>query len=320
MSLFLALGLFLAQSSFAGFDGIEVSSATTQNAAPTIFEISVAGSNAVTQYEVTQERVETAEGPQLALNYRPLSEPVECRYSTQCKKIGLQIDVEGALLFQQNNIVQSGGRFEECLDPTRFNLADSARGPFPAFRAYLTWMITKHHSIRALYAPLSLNASFVPTETLVYEQMAFMAGQPIDVNYTFNSYRLSYIYHFDPVGNFEFRLGFTAKIRDAKIGLSGLSTQEQQQSAERKDFGFVPLLNFGVRYNITEQFFIDLDVDGLAAKQGRAIDAALKAGYKIDQHWGVNAGYRVVEGGVNIPGLYNCVWLNYFFLGLSFNF
>jgi hypothetical protein len=176
-------------------------------------------------------------------------------------------------------------------------------------------MITQKHSIRLLYAPLSVRTTFTPAADILFDQVSFLAGQSVDALYKFNSYRLSYIYHFDAVGKFSFRIGFTAKIRDAAIELESGS-----RSGSTTDVGFVPLLNFGVRYAVTDAFYIDLDADGSWAPQGRAIDAALKAGYQVHPNVALEAGYRVVEGGADVAQVYNFAWFNSVFFGVSARF
>ena len=43
----------------------------------------------------------------------------------------------------------------------------------------------------------------------------------------------------------------------------------------------------------------------------RAVDLALKVGYDFNDHWGITAGYRTVEGGADVDEVYNFAWLHY---------
>ena len=226
----------------------------------------------------------------------------------------LILNAEGGVVFQSKNIISVPGGGEG----SRINLADVNSGPFASYRLYLWWMINQKHSIRMLYAPLSVSIPFTPSENLLFDQVNFLAGRSVDAFYKFNSYRISYIYHFDPVGKFLFRAGFTAKIRDAAIQIDG--TSSGQGLGGTSNIGFAPLLNVGVRYQMSESVYFDFDADALAASVGRAIDASLRAGYQATDNLGVELGYRVFEGGADVKRGYNFAWFNYAFVGITGRF
>ncbi len=107
-----------------------------------------------------------------------------------------QLEVEGGPVWQSRNNVQIPN------DPagTRFSLVDAiGSGPWPAARIYATWNIN--------------NAS-----------------------YQFNSWRATYRYRFHEGDDWRWWIGFTAKVRDAKIRLA-----QGIEVAEKPDVGFVPL-------------------------------------------------------------------------------
>ncbi|MEX2466089.1 MAG: hypothetical protein WD995_04220 [Gemmatimonadota bacterium] len=108
----------------------------------------------------------------------------------------------------------------------------------------------------------------------------YVAGEPTEATYTFNSYRLSYRYRVHSGARTTGWVGFTAKIRDAVTAL------EQGPTAS-------------------------LDIDALAGGPGRAEDAALKLGYEVGDGWTVQAGYRMVEGGADVDQVYAFAWLHY---------
>ena len=260
--------------------------------------------------DVVVESGSAAEGQAPEVAFRPADAQDVAAAKNEKRFYNFIINAEGGLVFQTNNdIAVPGG------SGSRFDLADVAPGPYASFRVYLWWMITQKHSLRLLYAPLSVTTTFTPSEDILFDQVNFLAGRAVDALYKFNSYRLSYIYHFDKVGKFSFRVGFTAKIRDAAIELESGSS-----AGSTTDIGFVPLLNFGVRYDVSDKFYLDLDADGSWAPQGRAIDAALKAGYQIHPNVALEAGYRVVEGGADVAQVYNFAWFNSVFFGVSARF
>ncbi len=248
------------------------------------------------------------------IQYRPASEKEVTEAKEENRFYRFILSAEGSLVFQSNNdIAVPGG------SGSRFDLSEVAPGPYAGFRVYLWWMITQNHSLRLLYAPLSVRTTFTPAEDILFDQVNFVAGQSVDALYKFNSYRLSYIYNFDPVGRFSFRVGFTAKIRDAAIELES-GSGASARSGSTTDIGFVPLLNFGVRYQVTDALYVDLDADGSWAPQGRAIDAALKLGYQVHPNVALEAGYRTVEGGADVDQVYNFAWFNSVFFGVSARF
>ena len=132
------------------------------------------------------------------------------------------------------------------------------------------------------------------------------AGAPVDAEYTFNSYRLTYRYRVRDAARTSAWVGFTAKVRDATIAL------EQGAVASRKDdVGFVPLLHLAGEWRMTPRWLATLDADALAGGPGRAEDVAVKLGYRATPRLSLHAGYRMVEGGADVPSTYSFAWLHY---------
>ena len=113
---------------------------------------------------------------------------------------------------------------------------------------------------------------------------------------------------------FEFGLGFTAKIRDAKISLASSGVE-----SEKTNVGFVPIINFRMLWKLDEKFGILLEGDALAAPQGRAEDVLLAATYRLSDRFGLKAGYRILEGGADNDEVYNFALFNYASVGLFIN-
>ena len=66
---------------------------------------------------------------------------------------------------------------------------------------------------------------------------------------------------------------------------------------EKTNVGFVPIINFRMLWKPDEKFGILLEGDALAARQGRAEDILVAATYRLADHFGLKAGYRILEGG-----------------------
>jgi hypothetical protein len=213
------------------------------------------------------------------------------------------LEVEGGTVWQSRNDVE----IPNDGTATRFSLTDLVdRGPWPAGRVYLTWNIDRKHSLRALAAPFSYTESGTPEESIRFAGIEYAPGETTEASYRFNSWRIGYRYTFVRSQRWTWRVGFTAKIRDAKIELRQGAT-----SSRKTDVGFVPLLHIGGGWRIADRWRLMLDVEALAGGPGRAEDASLKIGYDLSPAWSLTAGYRVVEGGADVDEVYNFAWFNY---------
>jgi hypothetical protein len=216
---------------------------------------------------------------------------------------GVELEIESGAFWQTRNDQQ----IPNSSAGTRFSLVDLVgEGPFLATRIYLTWNLDEKHSLRGLYAPLEITETGTPEVALAFAGGDFAAGVPAEALYRFNSYRLTYAYRLSESENWRWRLGFTAKIRDARVQLT-----QNELSAKKDDVGFVPLLHLEMRRALGDDWFVDLDLDALAGGPGRAIDGALKLGYAAGDRWRLTAGYRTVEGGADVDEVYNFAWLHY---------
>jgi len=213
------------------------------------------------------------------------------------------LDLEGGAVWQSRNDVQ----IPNTADATRFSLTSlQGSGPWPAARLYLTWRMNPRHELRALAAPLAITEIGTLSSPTSFAGAAFDAGIPTEATYRFNSWRLTYAYRLSDGRRWTWRIGFTAKIRDAKVALRQSGT-----SAEKTDVGFVPLLHVRGSYRLTDRWRIELDLDALAGGPGRAEDVSLKVQVDVQKRWSLSAGYRMVEGGADVDEVYNFAWFHY---------
>lgn len=222
------------------------------------------------------------------------------------------IDLEAGPVWQSRNNVQ----IPNTTEGTRFSLVDLVgNGPWPAVRLYLTWNINSRHSLRALLAPLAYTETASLTRQVDFASEVYSPGTLVDATYKFNSWRLGYRFRFLDREQLKLSVGFTAKIRDAKIELAQGNT-----SSKKTDVGFVPLIYLGGDWQFARKWHLLLDFDGLAGGPGRAFDIALKPYFAISDHWGVSAGYRTLEGGADVESVYNFAWLHYAVLSWTYRF
>ncbi|MFO7869310.1 MAG: hypothetical protein R6U95_08450 [Bacteroidales bacterium] len=221
------------------------------------------------------------------------------------------IDVETGLIFTGYNDVRIPGN-----NGTLFSFKDDLTSETELFyRARLNYTINTHHTISLLFAPLETKSKGSVSNDIIFEGTVFPANTEITGNYKFNSYRLTYRYTIVNKPQIEFGLGFTAKIRDARIALSSSGLSE-----EKINMGFVPIINFKLLWNIDNKFGLLFEGDALAAPQGRAEDVLLAATYTLSDTFKIRAGYRILEGGADNDEVYTFSLFHYAAVGLSYTF
>jgi hypothetical protein len=223
----------------------------------------------------------------------------------------IDFDLETGVVFSGYNDVRIPGAGGTLFSLSEELVADPSF--FYRFRAFYNF--SDRHHLGLLYAPLTIKSTGELDRELVFENETFPANTPLETIYKFNSYRLTYRYDLLRREKVKFGLGFTAKIRDAKIAVKGNNIE-----SEKTNVGFVPIVNFCLLWQFSQKFSFLLDGDALAAPQGRAEDVlaalVLKATDKID----IKAGYRVLEGGADNDEVYNFAFIHYASIGAIFHF
>jgi opacity protein-like surface antigen len=189
---------------------------------------------------------------------------------------------------------------------TRFDFRGlTGDGPYLAGRLTFSWQVAPKHEVRALYAPLGLKETGTLPGPVRFEGQTFN-GANVEGEYRFDSYRIGYRYTFFENTAWTWKAGVTGKIRDAEITL-----RQNGVSASRTDTGFVPLLSLYGEWRFAPRWRGELDLEGLGASQGRAIDLGLRAGYDLTRNWNVGVGYRFLDGGADNDNVYNFARFNY---------
>ena len=226
-------------------------------------------------------------------------------------KAQVLIDLESGFVFTGYNDVRIPGD-----EGTFFSLKDDLTPKTePFYRIRLNYTIKSRHTFSLLYAPLETKSEGSVTNDIFFEGVVFPANTELVGTYKFNSYRLTYRYDIVQKPKFEFGLGLTAKIRDAKIALSS-----PELNSEKTNVGFVPIINFRLLWKVDDKFGLLLDGDALAAPQGRAEDVLIAATYKLSDNFGIRAGYRILEGGAENDEVYNFALFHYASVGISYTF
>jgi hypothetical protein len=217
------------------------------------------------------------------------------------------LDIEtGAVSTGYNNVRIPGDQ------GTLFSMKDDLIPKTKIFyRIRANYTIKTRHTLSVLYAPLEIKSNGNVANDILFEGVTFPANTDLAGTYKFNSYRLTYRYEIVLKPKFELGLGFTAKIRDAKISLASAGLE-----SEKTNVGFVPIINFRALWKPYEKFGILLEGDALAAPQGRAEDVLIAATYRVSERMGLKAGYRILEGGADNDEVYNFALFNYASVGL----
>ena len=245
----------------------------------------------------------TVPGFTCLLTLLPLSLAIPARAAPGGDIPHFALEIEGGPIWQTVNDVQ----IPNDATGSRLSLVDAiGKGPWPAGRLYATWNLNDRHGLRALLAPLSITESAELGAPVDFAGASFAAGRPGEATYEFDSWRLSYRYRFHGGARWQGWIGFTAKIRDAKIRLV-----QDTVAAEKTDVGFVPLLHLAGTWRLADAWTAELDVDALAGGPGRAEDASLKLRFHPAPRWSVAGGYRTVEGGADVDAVYAFAWLHY---------
>lgn len=220
------------------------------------------------------------------------------------------IDVETGLVLSGYNNVRIPGD-----GGTLFSMNGDLRANEKVFyRLRVNYTIGERHDISVLYAPLTVKSSGSKGNDILFEGVVFPAGTQIDGEYKFNSYRLTYRYDFIKKDALEMGIGFTAKIRDAKIALAS-----GQAESVKTNVGFVPIINFRMLWNFKEHLGLLVYGDALAAPQGRAEDVLVALRYRVSDKLSFKGGYRILEGGADNDEVYNFALFNYLLFGFSFS-
>ena len=229
--------------------------------------------------------------------------------ATEKKKY--EVEIESGPVWQSRNDVQIPNE-----TGTKFSLRDiQGSGPFAFGRVHFDYAINPKHELRFLVAPLSFTSTGPLAEDTLFAGSTFTGGSDVEAAYRFNSYRLTYRYRIFDGERWQWKIGATGKIRDARIEL-----RQQGMSAVDKNVGFVPLLHLDGEYRWTDRWSFNFNMDGLAAPQGRAFDVALKLRYDLSKNWTLSGGYRMLEGGADTDDVYTFAWLHYAAVSVSFRF
>jgi hypothetical protein len=217
-------------------------------------------------------------------------------------KESFALEFEGGALWQTRNDVRIPNA-----TGTEFSLVDGiGKGPYGVFRIEAAFDPNEKHGFRIVFAPLEINDTALLDKNVFFAGQSFDPGVSTDAIYRFSSYRFTYRYRFYDGPTWRWKIGFTGFVRDARIAL-----RQGDSYAEDTDVGFVPLAHLSGVARLSDQWRFLLDLEGMGAPQGRALDIAAKMACKLSDHWELAFGYRTIEGGADVDRVFNFAWLHF---------
>jgi hypothetical protein len=218
----------------------------------------------------------------------------------------------GAVWFSRNDVGVPGKGIDKG---DRFDLTDlTGTGPSAYGRVYLTYEPSGRDLIRLLVAPLEVTGTGQLSKPVRFRDITFEPATNTKATCKFSTYRITYRRTLYRSNVWRWGLGGAVLVRDAAITLE----QGGVKSTE-SNVGFVPLLHVhGVR-RLGRRVSAALDIEGLGAPQGRAIDAAFTLDYRPADRWTLSLGYRTVEGGADNEKVYTFAWLHYLLVSACYH-
>ncbi len=213
-----------------------------------------------------------------------------------------RLEVEFASAWQNKNTIQ----IPSDQRGTRFSAKKIiGDGPWGQVRVNGEYHFNNKHALRFVLSPFSYTEEGRAAAQINYNGQTFSNTENLSIKYRFNSWRVGYQYHYFESEKADIWFGFTGKIRDAEVTL-----RQGNISTTDDNVGFVPLLYLAGRYRFNDRWSVFADADGLAGGPGRAFDISAKLNYAVNKDWGMNLGYRMLEGGVDGDEVYNFAWFN----------
>jgi hypothetical protein len=158
-------------------------------------------------------------------------------------------------------------------------------------------------TFRLYYAPLSIKGQGTLDNASTFKDETFASGVQTDVLYEFRSYRITYRQPWKTTGGWHLDLGGTMKVRDATISL-----RQPTVSAAEANIGWVPLVHVSGVKRLSHRASMSFDLDALGGGPGRAIDLGIRANYNIGNDYAAGIGVRTIEGGADVPRVFNFAW------------
>ena len=199
---------------------------------------------------------------------------------------------------------------------TRFDLNRLQGDPTAVpVRVTLDWQALENHGLRFSYQRLRTEGTGTLSGPTRFRDTVFAPGVATEGFYQFDTWRATYRYTAYRSQTLQLFIGGTLLVRDAEIRLSGAG-----QRVSRTDLGLVPLLHLAAEWQAAPRLRLIAEVDGLAAPQGYAVDAALRGAFAVTPRWDATLSYRFLDGGADNDRVFNFATFHSVTGGLAYRF
>ena len=227
-------------------------------------------------------------------------------------KSQVTLNLESGIYFLSIENVSDGGQGDIISYPDDFGIRQ-----LPNIRAGIRWHIKKGHIIYGKAVILQFSKTAELNEPREYQGYVFPAGEPIDLDYKFNGYRIGYTYRFINEETFEVGAGFTLNIRQ---GLIRFSDENEVQEFSKDPVPLVPLINNYMYFKPKDWFALNTELEFLYfTPDGWVFDMLVAATFKPAKWIHFYTGYRGYGGNGYGEGRFgNRLWANTWVAGINF--
>jgi hypothetical protein len=221
------------------------------------------------------------------------------------------LNIQGADVFTEKNDVRIPGN-----SGTKFSLSDDLSADTAVTGRLEAGYVHKDNDYFGIViSPLSVDSHGRVDRDVSFAGTTFTANTALNATFRFDSYRLTWRRKLVARDTLDVWLGLTGNLRDAAITVEGGG-----QKAEKKNTGFVPLINFFVDWRFALPWTFRIAGDALAGPQGRAEDVLFALMYDLNAETRIFAGYRILEGGADNDEVYTFSLFHYAVGGIEVRF
>lgn len=224
----------------------------------------------------------------------------------------VRLELEAGAAFASRNDVRIPGNTGTLFDMNALQGEPTS----PVFRATIDWQAWERHGFRFSYQYLRTEGTGTLPGPTLFRNAVFAPGVPTQGTYQFDTWRATYRYTLHQGEQTRLYVGATVLVRDAEIGL----TQAGVPAQRRSDLGVVPLLHLAAEWRPMPGLRLIAEVDGLAAPQGYAIDAALRGAVALGPNWEATLSYRLLDGGADNNSVYTFATFHSVTAGIAYRF
>ncbi|MEO0289349.1 MAG: hypothetical protein ABIN00_06895 [candidate division WOR-3 bacterium] len=173
--------------------------------------------------------------------------------------------------------------------------------PFERFSVEIS--INEKHILTFLYQPLTLKTEAFLFDTILVDSVIFPKNSNMEFVYSFDFYRISYIYNILTFNRNKIYAGLSFQLRNAFISFS-----DQKNLVTNSNIGPVPIFKFKTESELGTRFFLENEFDGFYASGkyitgskydfvGAIFDMSTRFVYNVNSFSKIFLNFRYLGGG-----------------------